>query len=85
MQSKKSDSSATEESPVEADITVSLKEYQMLRHAVMNRDHGEKWRKKASRGTNPDEMRAKELNCHTIQKASGISHISKIKKLRRST
>ena len=36
MQSKKKDSKAQEETPVEDTVTVSLEEYQMLREAAKN-------------------------------------------------
>ena len=46
MQIKKNDSTAQEESPVEATITVFLDDNQMLREEAMNREHAKKIEKR---------------------------------------
>ena len=58
MQSKKKDSKAQEETPVEDTVTVSLEEYQMLREAAKNQEHGKKGKKVVSPEISPGEMRA---------------------------
>ena len=73
MQSKKNDSAAQEESPVEATLTVSLKEYQMLRTAAINREHAEKCRKRVSCGPNPDEMSAGDAQ--SLQKGENFLQV----------
>ena len=58
MQSKKKDSNAQEETPVEDTVTVSLEEYQLLKEAALSQEHGGKGEKAKSGELNPDEKTA---------------------------